>query len=76
MGEVKYLARYGRVWQRIGDKKTLGNELSLEGDDKITNYMQVSAKPDKTHVEESAAPSKRRGAGSAYSSPTHEGGHE
>ena len=39
----KYIARYGREWERISDGKRFGNKLALGDGEKISGYREVKA---------------------------------
>lgn len=39
---VKYLAKYNKVWKNVKTEKIYGNELELKDDEKLSDYKQVS----------------------------------
>jgi len=42
--EMQYLAKYNKVWQNIRSGGILGNKLTLNPGEKITDYRQIIKK--------------------------------
>lgn len=39
--EEQHLAKWNKVWRKIGTDKPLGNTLTLTGKEKISDYEQI-----------------------------------
>ena len=46
VGEIKYLARYNRVWQAVKTSEILGHELELKDGEKLSMFREVPKPPE------------------------------